>query len=224
MCDLSRDSLLLDLACSTGFSSRSVWSLTGVNAFGIDQSHHAVQEATKRAKRAGASGQLNYLLSNAVSLPFEDGTFTHILAGGCFGFIQERQEALKECRRVLAKDGLLAIATFYYRSRPPDALLSRVAQSIGYRPDPVRDLKYWRDFYLRESFVRIAQQGYDLHVQNSSAVTTAVESFVYENSESLRRYTPGVRAACFQRLNKIRLILNEHRRYQGYSVEVWKYT
>jgi SAM-dependent methyltransferase len=220
MADIGARSRVLDLACTTGFSSRSLAALSGCSGAGIDLSEQAVAEARREAGQAGLAERLDYRVGDAARLPWADRVFTHVVAGGCFGFIQRRDAALDECARVLGAGGRLCISCFSYVRVPPARVLDQVEQAIGYRPDPTHDEAFWDGFFARR-FTRAAEQRGELGLADPASIALAVRSFIYEESAALRRADEGCRRECYDRLLRIRLVLNEHRWYQSLRLSTW---
>jgi demethylmenaquinone methyltransferase/2-methoxy-6-polyprenyl-1,4-benzoquinol methylase len=82
----------LDVACGTGFLTRH---LPG-EIFGLDQSESMLEEARRQAPNA------TFLSGDALSLPFEDGSFERVFTGHFYGHLEEpeRETFLREARRL----------------------------------------------------------------------------------------------------------------------------
>jgi ubiquinone/menaquinone biosynthesis C-methylase UbiE len=82
----------LDVACGTGFLTRH---LPG-EIVGLDQSESMLDEARRQAPNA------TYVQSDALVLPFEDGSFGRVFTGHFYGHLEEpeREAFLNEARRV----------------------------------------------------------------------------------------------------------------------------
>ncbi len=82
----------LDVACGTGFLTRH---LPG-EIVGLDQSESMLEEARRQAPNA------TFLAGDALSLPFEDDSFTRVFTGHFYGHLEEpeREQFLREARRV----------------------------------------------------------------------------------------------------------------------------
>jgi demethylmenaquinone methyltransferase/2-methoxy-6-polyprenyl-1,4-benzoquinol methylase len=82
----------LDVACGTGFLTRH---LPG-EIVGLDQSASMLGEARRQAPNA------TYVQSDALVLPFEDGSFGRVFTGHFYGHLEEpeREAFLDEARRV----------------------------------------------------------------------------------------------------------------------------
>lgn len=82
----------LDVACGTGFLTRH---LPG-QIVGLDQSESMLDEARRQAPNA------TYVQSDALVLPFQDGSFGRVFTGHFYGHLEEpeREAFLDEARRV----------------------------------------------------------------------------------------------------------------------------
>jgi len=95
---------LLDIGCGGGLLLRDALS-SGATATGIDHSDEMVRLARERAPGA------EVVLGTAERLPFADGSFTAVAMSIVFFFLPDPIAALRECRRVLAPGGRLALYT-----------------------------------------------------------------------------------------------------------------
>jgi demethylmenaquinone methyltransferase/2-methoxy-6-polyprenyl-1,4-benzoquinol methylase len=85
----------LDVACGTGFLTRH---LPG-EVVGLDQSESMLELARAQAPNA------DYVLGDALELPFDDGAFDRVVTGHFYGHLEEqdRLRFLGEARRVAAE-------------------------------------------------------------------------------------------------------------------------
>jgi SAM-dependent methyltransferase len=101
---LGPDDHLLDVGCGGGLLLRDALA-TGAAATGIDHSDEMVALARERAPGA------EVVVGEAERLPFEDGAFTAVAMSVVFFFLADPVHVLRECRRVLAPRGRLAVYT-----------------------------------------------------------------------------------------------------------------
>jgi ubiquinone/menaquinone biosynthesis C-methylase UbiE len=82
----------LDVACGTGFLTRH---LPG-EIVGLDQSESMLEEARRQARSA------TFVHGDALTLPFEDGSFDRLFTAHFYGHLEERERErfLSEARRV----------------------------------------------------------------------------------------------------------------------------
>jgi len=95
---------LLEIGCGGGLLLRDALT-TGARATGLDHSEEMVQLAPRRAPGA------EVLLGEAEELPFIDATFTAVAMSIVLLFLPDPVVVLRECHRVLAAGGRVAIYT-----------------------------------------------------------------------------------------------------------------
>jgi SAM-dependent methyltransferase len=85
---------------------------------GVDPSEVMVRQAARRNRAAIREGRVELRRGTASALPYPDGHFTKACALHSLRFWPSAEEGLRELRRVLVPDGLLALAL---RMRRPGA-------------------------------------------------------------------------------------------------------
>jgi SAM-dependent methyltransferase len=101
---LGPEDRLLDVGCGGGLLLRDALA-SGATVAGLDHSEEMVRLAGGRAPGA------EVLLGSAEQLPFEDASFTAVAMSIVFFFLPDPIVVLRECRRVLAPGGRLALYT-----------------------------------------------------------------------------------------------------------------
>lgn len=101
-------SKILDLGCGNGKNSFYL-EKKGFQVYGIDLSETAIKEAKDKTKN-----KKNFIVGNALKLPYKDDFFDAILDIGCYHSIKykDREKYLSEVDRVLKKDGKLFLRCF----------------------------------------------------------------------------------------------------------------
>jgi SAM-dependent methyltransferase len=95
---------LLDVGCGGGLLLRDALA-SGATVTGLDHSEDMARLARERAPGA------DVVLGSAEQLPFADASFTAIAMSIVFFFLPDPIAVLRECRRVLAPGGRLAVYT-----------------------------------------------------------------------------------------------------------------
>src|SRR4051812_26112525 len=95
---------LLDVGCGGGLLLRDALA-SGATVTGLDHSEEMVRLARERAPEA------DVVLGRAEQLPFADESFTAIAMSIVFFFLPDPIKVLRECRRLLAPSGRLAVYT-----------------------------------------------------------------------------------------------------------------
>jgi SAM-dependent methyltransferase len=136
---------VLDIGTGTGqlaIGALSRWS--GISVVGVDASAEMRAMAVALAdQQLGASrGRFRAEVAFADTLPFADGAFDLALSSFVFQLVPNRARALREARRVLRRDGVLAYVSWLRDDRvfAPDAMFDEVLDELGI---PGRELDGW---------------------------------------------------------------------------------
>lgn len=116
-----RGQALLDVAGGTGdISFRFLKRASGANATVLDLTESMLEEGRKRAENVGISGQLEWVVGDAMALPFEDDSFDVYTISFGIRNVTDPQKALSEAYRVLKPGGRIMVLEF---SHIPNDLL-----------------------------------------------------------------------------------------------------
>ena len=108
-----RGQALLDVAGGTGdISFRFLKRASGANATVIDLTEPMLAEGRKRAETVGISGQLEWVVGDAMALPFEDDSFDVYTISFGIRNVTDPQKALSEAYRVLKPGGRIMVLEF----------------------------------------------------------------------------------------------------------------
>lgn len=100
-------SKVLDLGCGNGLTATWLSRSHGCQVVGIDLSGIRIRNAREALARQPkeVTQRLRFKRASATSLPFEDETFTHVWSQATIYHIHDKEKALSEAYRVLAKGG-----------------------------------------------------------------------------------------------------------------------
>jgi ubiquinone/menaquinone biosynthesis C-methylase UbiE len=110
---------VLDVACGTGIVARLAAAQVGSTGHVVGLDANEPMLAVARAQPAPTGAQIEWRQGDATNLPFPDKQFDRVLCQHGLQYVPDRTATLREMRRVLARDGRLAVSTF--------------SQSIGYQ-------------------------------------------------------------------------------------------
>ena len=122
---------ILDVGCGIGGSTlyltekfsliaqnnlKSDGEVDRVTATGITLSPVQANRATERAKIAGLESNVNFLVADALNMPFPDESFDLVWSLESGEHMPDKIKFLQECCRVLKPGGTLILATWCHRS------------------------------------------------------------------------------------------------------------
>ena len=176
--------LLLDVAGGTGDISFRFLKRTGnAHATVLDLTEPMLTEGRKRAETAGISGQLDWVVGDAMALPFEDHTFDVYTISFGIRNVTNPKKALTEAYRVLKPGGRIMVLEF---SHIPNDLLQWCYDKYSFNVIPTLGQIIARDRssyqYLVESIRKFPNQENFLNLVNEAG---------FENTK-YRNLTMGV--------------------------------
>ena len=176
--------LLLDVAGGTGdISFRFLKRTRNAHATVLDLTGPMLAEGRKRAATAGISGQLDWVVGDAMALPFEDQTFDVYTISFGIRNVTNPKKALAEAYRVLKPGGRIMVLEF---SHIPNDLLQWCYDKYSFNVIPrlgqiiARDRSSYQ--YLVESIRKFPNQENFLNLVNEAG---------FENTK-YRNLTMGV--------------------------------
>jgi ubiquinone/menaquinone biosynthesis C-methylase UbiE len=128
---------VLDVACGTGVVARIAAERAGITGkvVGLDLNPGMIAVAQTLPPPAGA--KIEWLTRSALDLGLEDGSFDAVLCQQGLQFFPDKLTALRAMRRVLRRDGRLALSvwssTGYYNSAVGRALEQFVGRETAHR-------------------------------------------------------------------------------------------
>jgi demethylmenaquinone methyltransferase/2-methoxy-6-polyprenyl-1,4-benzoquinol methylase len=127
--NLARGEKVLDVACGTGdlaeaFAEGGAAAVTGLD-FTAQMLQLAEHKAFRKKRRQGTCSPV-YVQGDAMTLPFDDGSFEVVSIAFGIRNVSDPAGALRECARVLAFGGRLVILEFSEPRNPVVRLFNRV--------------------------------------------------------------------------------------------------
>ncbi len=117
--EVQRATQILDVGCGIGGSSLYLAKQFQASVTGITLSPVQVQRAQERAKLAGLAVHTQFLVADALNLPFADQSFDWVWSLESAEHFADKQKFLQEAYRVLKPGGVLMMATWCHRPIEP---------------------------------------------------------------------------------------------------------
>ncbi len=115
----------LDLACGSGGPTLWLAAATGCRFVGVDIATSAIDQAQRRPDPAASRPRFLEASLDA-PLPFGRGGFDAVVSIDGIHWSRRKADLLRECQRVLRRNGRLAVLTTYAASAPADPRLNQV--------------------------------------------------------------------------------------------------
>lgn len=131
---ITKDSKVLEIGCTNGFSSLEINKLTNCTVIGIDINENSVDNAKKRIAENGLdSSRISFEVGNAEELQFSDNEFDLIICGNAMSFVSNKSKAIEELKRVLKPNGFISIVPIWYKDIPDKNIIDKVNDELGFQ-------------------------------------------------------------------------------------------
>lgn len=217
--DVQKDSNVLEIACTTGFSSRELSRLSKCRAMGIDICKDSVEMAKYNHSYYAKELDLRYQCINAYEFEPEE-KFTHIIIGAALGFFDDPKKMLQKCVNFFNDQGYILASPYYGAGEMPSSLKEQCKTVIGITPTSTSYEKI-KDMY--EDFEVLYESRKKIVVETESQMKKYTKDTV-DNACKLRGIEDEqLCKIMYDRVYEIKHVCNELRRYQEYSVLVLRY-
>src|SRR3989338_7184 len=206
---------VLEIGCNTGFTSLNISRLTNSTVIGIDLVDKSIEEAKKRAKSENMN-KVDFFKASATELPFKEESFDVVWLSNVLSFIEDKPKALKECLRVLKKNGFLVLVPIYYIKNPPKEVVNKIEEAIGTKIN-IRSKNEWINFIRGFPVSTEIIHNEDYVYEN---VSNNIEEFLEDvfKKEDLEILDKEDLETLKEKGNYFMRLFNENLKYAGYSI------
>ncbi|MHB8103803.1 MAG: class I SAM-dependent methyltransferase [Methanosarcina sp.] len=121
LCRIEKGKLILDVGCGTGKTSCYITKKYGCSVVGVDISEKMISWSKKRAIREGIEDKIEFRVSDAQNLPFEDRVFDAVISESVLVFVENPRQAVSEYVRVTKVEGYIGLNEAILIKTPPPA-------------------------------------------------------------------------------------------------------
>ncbi|MEV8322218.1 class I SAM-dependent methyltransferase [Kitasatospora sp. NPDC056731] len=210
---------LLDVACTTGFTSRELARLTGCTATGFDLSHDSVNLARYNHHILDATLHLTYHQADGTTYR-PDHTYSHVAVGAALGFFPDPPAMANRLLGFLDNGGYVLAAPFWAPEPLPDHAAA-VRRDVFGITSPMETRH--QALGLFGGLDVLHQADHTLTPEPDDAIEHYCQSTVDRACAQSGNTDPAVRTAMTDRLREIKHATNVLRAHQRYTVLVLRY-
>lgn len=221
---ITKESRILELASTTGFSLRELSGRFEASGLGIDISTTSVERANKLAKNE-RNNKIEYRTLDAHSANhlLRNDDFTHIVIGASLRFIDNLRKTpfLENLLSEIDRKIVILTCEFYANEEVPKELLRRGEEVFGMKPtnsgykEVMKPYAGLRKLYEVNRDIRKETEDELRHYCESTMERFCDEYGLSRNDE--------IATSCFDRLYGIKEMSNDLREYQRYVCLVHEY-
>lgn len=216
---IDEGSAIIEVASTTGFSSRELALMCGCQAHGIDISAKSIEAAKENAKLYAPNAKLSYDCQDATKY-IPEHKYTHMIIGAAIRFFDEPQKALlKMAKNMLQENGYILSCEFYVKKTIPQQLVNEAREvfDITVTQQGYKDvMRHYQGLTL------LYEERNDIELETEQELAHYCHSTIERFSKNSPQYTKELLDVMYNRLYKIKDMSNRLRPYQKYSVLVHK--
>lgn len=217
--NLNENSKILEIACTTGFSSRELAIISGCYGKAFDISEKSVKAAIENKNKYAPNIKIDYFVEDGYKFRCEE-KFTHIIIGASLKFFPNPEEILKICLDHLVDGGYVLVSPFFIKSPIPESLISEFEKVFGIRPT----VESYKDIMkLYKGLEILYEEKNDLIEETTEELEHYCKSTIERICKEKGIDDEKLFNAMYERLMEIKIMSNKLRPYQRYSVLVLRY-
>jgi 2-polyprenyl-3-methyl-5-hydroxy-6-metoxy-1,4-benzoquinol methylase len=216
---LNRKSNLLEVACTTGFSSRELALLSGCGGEGFDLSEKSIEMANYNKDKYAPNIKFSYEVANGYKFK-ANKKFSHIIVGASLRFFPDPQKMLDKCIDMLNDGGYILASPFYAVKKVPDSTIKESKKAFGITPTHT---SYKEIMKLYNKLEIIFEERNELIKETDEEINYYCKSTIDRACKMLRITDKKIYQVMYNRLYNIKKATNNLRSYQKYSVLVLRY-
>jgi len=219
LCHIDKDKYILDVGCGVGATPCYLAKRHVCRVVGVDISERMIEGAKERAIREGIEDRVEFRVTAAQALPFEDALFDVVIAESVTTFIEDKGRAISEYVRVIKPGGYVGLnEETWIKIPPPTELVESVARIWGSAKPETSDgwVGLLEGSGLREIVVRTYE--FNALKESSQLLRYSLEDLLRMFWRTLSLY---IRSSAFRRYMKGRQRLPKQIwEYLGYGIYV----
>lgn len=218
--NVTNKSNILELACTSGFSLREMSIITGCSGLGIDISEKSIEAAKKNKSLFAESSNIDYATID-VNMYAPSKKYSHVIAGAALQFFSNPKEIISNIvNKYLMDGGYLLVSPFYTTKEIPKKLVNKAKKVFGIK---ITTFGYKEAMSLYKGFEIIYEDRCDIIQESSEELEHYCNSTIKRACDSYNISDQNVYKTMYDRLMEIKLMSNELRPYQKYTVLVLRY-
>lgn len=131
LCHIEDAVEVLNVGCGIGVGSTYVAKKYSRHVVGVDISEKMIQWSRQRAREEKVEDKVDFQTADVLDLPFETDHFDLVFAESVLVFVEDKEQAIRECVRVTKPGGYIGLNEGFWNEQPPPELVAQAQDAIG---------------------------------------------------------------------------------------------
>ncbi|HSW88788.1 MAG TPA: class I SAM-dependent methyltransferase [Candidatus Saccharimonadales bacterium] len=217
--NMTNNSRILEIACTTGFSCRELAILTGCSGVGIDISEPSIKMAEYNKSLYAPNINMKYIAIDGYKYEASE-KFSHIIFGAALRFFPDPQAMLKKSLTMLEDNGYILSSEFYINQAIPQKFVTEAREVFGIN---ITQVPYKEVMKIYEGLEIFYEDKNELIQETEEEINYYTKSTIDRAVNMLNISNKDIYDAMYQRLFTIKNMSNKLRPYQRHNVLVLRY-
>ena len=216
---LDKTSKILEIACTTGFSSRELALMSGCSGDAFDLSQKSIESAKDNKEKYAPEVGINYFQQDGYIFN-PDKKYTHVVMGASLGFFSDPPKMMERCLSFIEDGGYILASPFYIVDEIPQHLVDKAKKVFNFS---ITTSKY-KDIMSLYNKLEILFEERNVLVQETEKEIKYYSQCTTDRAcKMLNIKNQSAKESIFTRLCEIKYMSNKLRPYQEYTVLVLRY-
>ncbi len=217
---INKNSKILEVGTSTGFTSLELARLVGCKITAIDINPVSIEECKSRAEKLGLQN-IDFRIGDVEKLEFDDKTFDLVFCGNVTSIVNNREKALNEYKRVIKDEGYIVAIPMYYIKHPSEELVSGVSRAIIV-DIKVQDKQYWLNMFKSEKVEVLKEIDYEFDYIKDDKIQSYVKMIL--SRKHLENLNSDAKKMLDVKYTRYIKLFRENLSHMGYTILILRKT
>ena len=158
LCHIEHAHEVLNVGCGIGIGCAYIAKKHGCHVVGVDISEKMIEWSRKRAHEERVEDKVEFRVADILDLPFEDDRFDAVVVESVVAFVDDKAQAIRECRRVTRPGGYMALNETFFTEVPTPEVGEIVRREMGVDIPMVQTWQaLWEISGLQDRTIRLYQ-------------------------------------------------------------------
>ena len=207
---IDQNSNVIDIACGKGTSAIYIAKRYGCKVTAIDISPELIEIAKQLARKNATAEKVNFLVCDAMKLPFEDNFFDASISQAMLVLVDDKVQTIREAKRVVKNGGRAGWIELSWKEEPTEEFLDYVSTVLcSYCMRKAETFEGWEKVFRKAGVQEVDVEKHTF--QNTGVLHMVRDEGLANSLKILSRYIGNIDVR-----NRMKLINDAFKKYPQY--------